>query len=426
MADNLIVRALKRVGNAIVDVSLKAMILSVGVTIFGAIAVVWIALRGNPHGPWFYAAAGALGCALMMLLIGVLLVALRLRKSGRSPLPQEVAPENGFTQSQAKLALSEQELRRLQAQSDESEWLREIAKDQAQTLYRFVSITDCRIGKHELFRHDPYMEFLLIVWNRSIYDIALVEIAGSTSFNGRELTDPLQWKEGSRVLTWGNIATFTFRQNLTKDDVGHLLNGHAHFDFNRLEIKAEGVGGFASIVVPRMLGFDTVAPTNDDLLSAHPKLKIEIQEYQLRRYWKYRIADNATGRFPLDVAGSTINLKVRLTNPRNEQIEVSGFKLDTLQPEKRRTSAKTGTISEKPATGVGAEGAHVGAKLEPNLNECPFQTEPGTPAEGWLQFIILDLPPEEFQNSTPTLVVTDSRSIEHPRLCAALPPPPSP
>jgi hypothetical protein len=206
MADNLLVRSLKRIGNAIIDVSLKAIIVSTGVTILGAIGVVWIALRGNPHGPWFYCAAGALGCALLMLLVMALLVVLRLRKSDRRWSPQEVPPENGFTQSQSQLALAEQELRRLQAQRDETEWLREIAKDQAHTLYRFVSITDCRIGKHELFRHDPYMEFLLIVWNRSIYDIRLAEIAGSISFNARELTESLQWKEGSRALTWGNIG----------------------------------------------------------------------------------------------------------------------------------------------------------------------------------------------------------------------------
>jgi hypothetical protein len=65
-----------------------------------------------------------------------------------------------------------------------------------------------------------------------------------------------------------------------------------------VEIKAEGVEGFPPIVVAQVLGFDKVPPTNDDLLLAHPKLKIEIQEYQLRRYWKYRIADNLTGGVP--------------------------------------------------------------------------------------------------------------------------------
>jgi hypothetical protein len=79
MVDNLLVRALKRLGNAIIDVSLKAIIIAVATALAGVGAVIWLALRGNPHSPWFYAAAGALACLLFMVLVLALLVALKLR-----------------------------------------------------------------------------------------------------------------------------------------------------------------------------------------------------------------------------------------------------------------------------------------------------------------------------------------------------------
>jgi hypothetical protein len=79
MVENLLVRALKRVGNAIIDVSLKAIIIAVATALAGVGAFIWLALRGNPHSPWFYAAAGALACLLFMVLVLALLVTLKRR-----------------------------------------------------------------------------------------------------------------------------------------------------------------------------------------------------------------------------------------------------------------------------------------------------------------------------------------------------------
>src|SRR5690349_8936532 len=44
-------------------------------------------------------------------------------------------------------------------------WLHDIAEDEAKTIYRFVQLTRCLIGRHELRRPDPYLEFQMIVDN---------------------------------------------------------------------------------------------------------------------------------------------------------------------------------------------------------------------------------------------------------------------
>jgi hypothetical protein len=49
--------------------------------ILAALGVIWLALRGNPHGPWFYSTAGALCAILVSILILAFLVGLRLRQS---------------------------------------------------------------------------------------------------------------------------------------------------------------------------------------------------------------------------------------------------------------------------------------------------------------------------------------------------------
>ena len=59
----------------------------------------------------------------------------------------------------------------LHEESERYKWVYDIIRDQAETLYRFVSITDCRMGNHELRqRADPYIDFLVTIWNRSIYE----------------------------------------------------------------------------------------------------------------------------------------------------------------------------------------------------------------------------------------------------------------
>lgn len=170
------------------------------------------------------------------------------------------------------------QIEQLQAKLNEREWLWSIASQQAETIYRFVSITDCRISQHELFgRNDPYIEFLVTVSNRSVYDVALLDPVGRISFKGREFTEGLQWKESTRVVTWSDIKTFTLRQKLTIDDRVQILNGQGDFTLG-VEISAAGHGNSASIVTTQALHFDNDPPTNAELLRDYPKLAILVRD----------------------------------------------------------------------------------------------------------------------------------------------------
>jgi hypothetical protein len=92
MADNFFVRALKRVGNTIIDLSLTALIGSVAVTGLAIIAGIWLALRGNPHGPWFYFTTGVISCAVLSLIFSTSLVILRFRRGASLSPSLAVAP----------------------------------------------------------------------------------------------------------------------------------------------------------------------------------------------------------------------------------------------------------------------------------------------------------------------------------------------
>jgi hypothetical protein len=89
MADNLLMRALKRVGNEIISVSLKALIIMTATAMASAAVIIWLALRGSPHSPWFYAAAGALCSALVNVLALAGLVSWRIWKNKTSPRANE-------------------------------------------------------------------------------------------------------------------------------------------------------------------------------------------------------------------------------------------------------------------------------------------------------------------------------------------------
>lgn len=219
-----------------------------------------------------------------------------------------------------QIGARDRQIEQLQASIASLKWLHDIAIDQAQTIFRFVSITDWKIGKHELSRDDSYIEFPVTIWNHSIYEIALPEISGSISFNGRELTGSLRWMERIRVLTWGNIGTFNFRQSLTRDDVIHILNGCANFDFDRLEIAIEGSGEAASKVTAQLLNFGRVPPNNDALIRAYPKLQIEIKDATLNYIFDI-------GKYGIDqMLYLTVRADVRNVG-RRINIEIETFKL---------------------------------------------------------------------------------------------------
>jgi hypothetical protein len=432
MANNWIARALKRIGNAIIDVTLKALIVSVGLVILGVIGVIWIALKGNPHGPWFYAAAGVLACAVIILLTMAVLIAIKLSRKTVEPA-SPITPESGKTeveqtliQSNAQLANLEQKFRVLQSRDDEFKWLHEAIKNQQQAIQSWVYLDNCSVGAHDLFRSAPYIEFRFSIRNWSVYTLSFGPLSGTVAFAGSPLIGKVEWIKPVKDVYPGAGRPFLendcfIRLTLEeKRDVARILNIDSGFGFQELvaTISASQEG-----VDPQGLSFgcgvDNRKLSED---GKYKRLEIELHVCQLWRYLKFLPSQISVGEFfPLDEAGSIVNLNVRLTNRRDEPIEVSSFTLDTSSVTgTRRTSARTGAIFERPATGTGSERANRGVPLEPNLNEFPFQAEPGTPHWGWLQFIILDVTPEQLLGSTPTLIATDSQGVEHRLGCPSL------
>src|SRR5437867_2176961 len=142
MADNWLVRALKRIGKAIIDVSLKALIVYIAVTMFGATGVIWIALRGNAHSPWFYGVAGVLASAVFGVLVLALLVAMRLRKADAQTL------EDG-TQRTFPVVTTDGLC--------PDKWLHEIAEEHAEAIQECLDI-DCQVAGHKLISDDAYID----------------------------------------------------------------------------------------------------------------------------------------------------------------------------------------------------------------------------------------------------------------------------
>lgn len=142
--------------------------------------------------------------------------------------------------------ITESTLAQLQEKYDDLEsgtaHVRMVAHIQAHSIGSYVRITELRYSQHDLLRSDPYVEFSFLLVNNSTYDIEpSPTLSGSISFSKRELTGTLSWIRRNRVRH-NDLAEITFRQNLTKEDVVHILNGGVadFFRFARLKLMLEG------------------------------------------------------------------------------------------------------------------------------------------------------------------------------------------
>lgn len=267
-------------------------------------------------------------------------------------------------------------------------WLHEIAKDEAETIYRFVLITECHFGKHELLRSDhPYIEFFLYIENRSVYDVTLADLTGSISFDQRELVEPLRWLgRPPLVLTHGNIGSFTFRQSLTQDDAVHILSGEAEdlrFDFSRLEVKVLGYEDFGRMVVPQFLHVDQLRPAHAVLLAAYPKLNIEIAKAVFS--WIVDTRIERDGRDP----SYLVTMEISITNLRPSTIAIDTFELMVMihgQPYVALAGSGQHLWPRKFLHESGREEVLEGKELD-NLNASPPLIVPErNPIKGALQF----------------------------------------
>jgi hypothetical protein len=290
-------------------------------------------------------------------------------------------------------------------------WLHDIAEDQVRTLYRWVHLKDCSYSSNsELLRSDPFVEFSLIVDNRSVYDVCFDDLAGYVDFAGRRLNERVTWEQRPDSITHGNVAQLVIHQPLTKDDAIHILNTPVGgmFGFSKLEIKAAGYGDSKNFLNPRPLHTDSLYFTNEELLKQYPKLQLKINSAHIQGLWEPDANIWIDGTI-----GSIINLEVHFDNPRRKAVDILSFKLDNSPNMNRVTLAAQGEIFNLPNKSFPS------TPLD-NLNSCPIHAEKGISFDGWLQFILRGIQPQTLVGGTPTLIVVDSSGEEHSISCPVL------
>jgi hypothetical protein len=265
-----------------------------------------------------------------------------------------------------------------------TQWLTEIAEDQAKTIFRFVHLTNVGFGKHELLRGHPYMEFVFNVDNRSLYDISFDDLSGAVGFAGRELTEQPTWRD-RLAITHHNAGSVTVREGLTKGDVTKILNGlpSDKFDFAGLTIKVNGNHDLQSTP----LHVHHLEITNDLLLAVYPKLEIEITSAKFDWVDYTRIGAHPR---PFDEP-CFVTLFLTVRNQRRASIAVEVFKLILEIEGKEYMSFAEDTVFEYRS--VDALGGELGQGSHPNnLNtNTPLMLIEDKAVEGSLQFMFKDL-----------------------------------
>jgi hypothetical protein len=248
MADNWSVTRLKKIGNAVVEKAGAALVIYVILNIGGVGGLIAVALRGNPHSPWFYAAAGAVIFSAFAVLVMAILVIIQLSRKRGTVGVQEIG-ESRFA---------------------EMEFVYGRAKEQAQQIQRVVKVEDLSVVPAGLLRsNDPYIEFNVTLWNHSIYDVELVDnLVGFIGLNTWEFRKPVTWVPQTKPRTvWANNpAGYTLRQDLTPEDVQRIRTMRAHFTMG-LELMVKGYDAAASLVPAQPIPWGT-PPTNESLVKS--------------------------------------------------------------------------------------------------------------------------------------------------------------
>lgn len=285
-----------------------------------------------------------------------------------------------------KISARDGQIEQLQAQLERFTWLHDIAKDQAETIHRFVHITRCVIGKYELFdRVDPYIEFQLTIDNRSVYEICFADPVGVIFFGDRELSGALSWTERA-APTHGNEGVVTLKERLDRTDVIPILNGpEATFDFTRLKLGIKGDTFFDTVVRPQVANLGHQV-TNNALLERYPKLDIQIVQatFSIRQDQRIERAITATYYVTIELAihsrrNRSISIdRVRLYLPipgkaSNVYAETSPEKLS-----RRQYISKTGQVESLSYSDLTLD----------NLVARPLRFEDGTSISGGLQFTL--------------------------------------
>lgn len=301
--------------------------------------------------------------------------------------------DDTLAKSNAQVNELEQNLSKLQEKYDDLEsgtaHVRMVAHIQAQSINSYVRIKQLQYSQHDLLRSDPYVEFSFVLVNNSIYDVEPdTTLSGSIWFAKRELTGSLTWIRRDRVRH-NDLEEITLRQNLTKEDVVHILNGSVthFFSFARLKIMLAGAPEFSAIVMPRALALTQTNISNSDLLKRYPKVNIQLTDVSFNWIEETRVGVQNN---PRDEP-CFITLFLSVTNKRPVAISIETFKLKvTLDGEEYVSFAESSVFVRRFTNSLGeelGEGSHY-----QNLNhQPPLTLIQDKRSEGALQFIFRDL-----------------------------------
>jgi len=250
MAENRTVQWLKKLINGVIEKAAVALVIYLVGNVGVVATVILIALRGNTHGPWFYAVAGALAFSVFAILVMTILVIIQLSKKKSTVSVQEIG--------KSRLA--------------QMQFVYDRAQEQAGRMFRVVSVTSVHITAIGIERTtDPYFDVTVTLWNHSIFDVELEDLAGRFYLNTWEFRKSLHWLPTTQprvVVADSGGNQFTFRQNLNSEDVNYIRGIRAYFGFGNLELIVKGYGQSQSLVKPQNIEWPNPGPTNEHLVKA--------------------------------------------------------------------------------------------------------------------------------------------------------------
>jgi hypothetical protein len=280
--------------------------------------------------------------------------------------------------------------------------LHEVAKKQAEFIQYLLVVESVKMTRHHLLGESPFVEFEISVKNYSVFKLSVGEFSGSAKYAYHLLDTPAIMRSNlMKNIDYLWTRSCTIKQPLKPEDVKHILNSQAWFDFRELDLKIVGGEGCEDIVEPQNLRLPEHVNVSN-LREDYPKLKAEFK--------RAVVALQNKGDDPwTEPLASVVSLQVVLTNPRLHRVNIQAFKLLTTIQTQRFTPAVEGETIE---IEILDKGAPFGQSL-PNLNRPPIGVENGQPVEGWVQFVVQGYRPDQLLNPHQTLVVVDVSGEEH-------------
>jgi len=291
------------------------------------------------------------------------------------------------------------------------EWVHGIAQSQAQEIQPWIHVESEVFVEVDLFRERPYLDLRFLVRNGSVYRVSLTELSGTLRYANVAMDVDPRWIGNHLSLGAGETNDGVIRVTLKdREDVLRILNLQSAFSFANIQARIE--------TQPETAVKDfSFAGTADDkfIREKYPKLNIEILDAVVRGHHNF---DKAWE--PDQLIGSVFNLKLRLLNERERQLDVKQFSLVGSQSLSGTIVAEEGDIYEGRSIQKNVSVSE-GPKLD-NLYSTRC-IRPRMPLEGWLQFLVPGKPPGEICNPNPSfgnLVVLDAAGEEH---SVGVPPP---